>query len=720
MALRKRRVECPMVLQMEAAECGAAALAMVMSYYGAVVPLERLRDECGVSRDGSKASSLLKVARNYRFRAQGYREEELDGLERHALPLILFWNFNHFVVYTGRKGRKYCINDPALGPRLVDAKEMDESFSGVLLEITPGEGFGRFGREPSLAGSLWRRLEGCRGTFFLLLLTGLLLVPGNLLTPNLSKIFIDNFMMDRFYNWGTPLITLALLTLLVTLFLTWIQCGSLVRLNLKVALAGSAAFLYRVLHLPVSFFASRQSGELATRVQLNDRVAAFLSEQLAANLLSLITLFFYAVVMFCYDAVLGTLAAVMGAAVLLLLQRKLKSRKLLGQSIQLDTGMLYGTSATGVMLIETLKASGVENDFFSGWSGFQARSLLGRQKLEASTVLLGTFPNSVQKVTVALVTGLGALRILAGSMTGGAYLVFQLILGYFFAPLEQLVNLGNSLQEIDAGLKRLDDVMTCREDPYALEAEPRRAGGPVPKLEGLLELRNVTFGYNPTAEPVLRDFTLTVKPGERVAIVGPSGSGKSTVAKLIAGLYRPWRGEIRFDGEPREYYSHTELFNSFAMVDQDIFLFRGTICDNLTMFDRSIPIAEVERAARDACIHDQIAARSFGYFSEVGESGGNFSGGERQRLEIARALVSNPSLLLLDEATSALDPETELRIDRNLRRRGCSCVIIAHRLSTIRDADRIVVLDRGETVETGTHEELLAKGGFYARLLANI
>lgn len=715
MLFRKKYVDCPVVLQVESVECGAAALAMVLAHFDVWVPLERLRDECGVSRDGSKASSLLKIARKYHLKASGCREENLSGLSGHPLPLILFWNFNHFVVYTGRKGRKYCINDPALGQRQIDEREMDESFSGVLLEFSPDNDFRKIGHEPSLVLALWRRLKGCRMIFLLLLLTGLLLVPGNLLTPNLSKIFIDNFMIDRYYNWGTPLISLAALILLVTLFLTWIQSRMLVRLNLKVALSGSAAFLHRILHLPVGFFASRHGGELAERVQLNDQVASFLSEQLAVNLLSLITVCFYAAVMFCYDALLGGLAALMGILILVCLKRKLKSRKVLGQSIQKDTGMLYGMSVSGITLIETLKASGGENDFFSSWSGSHTKSLMERQSLEASTILIGTFPNAIQKITVALITGLGALRILAGSMTGGAYLVFQLLLGYFFAPLEQLVNLGNSLQEIDAGLKRLDDVMDCDTDPYLIE---ETAGKTVRKLEGALEIKNLTFGYNPTAEPLLHDFSMTVKPGERVAIVGPSGSGKSTLAKLIAGLYRPWQGQILFDGRERTEYLHTELFSSLAIVDQDIFFFKGTIYDNLTMFDRTIPIGEVEKAARDACIHQTIAARSFGYFSEIGEGGGNFSGGERQRLEIARALTGNPSLLLLDEATSALDAETEQLIDRNLRRRGCACIVVAHRLSTIRDADHIIVLDRGNIVEEGTHDTLIAGNGFYSRLLS--
>ena len=719
--LIRKRVDCPVVLQMEAVECGAAALSMVMSYYGVIVPLEQLRDECGVSRDGSKASSILKVARKYHFTAQGYREESLDRLDQHSKPSILFWNFNHFVVYTGRHGRNYCINDPAVGAREVSESEMDGSFSGILLELTPGENFHPQGKNRSMGAGLWRRMAGCRGVFFLLLLTGLLLVPGNLLSPNLSKIFVDNFLLDRFFNWGTPLITMALLTLVVTWLLTWIQCNALLRLNIKMSVVCSAEFMLRLLYLPVAFFSSRQSGELSTRLEQNDKIAAFVSEQLAVNLLSMFTIVFYALIMFCYDSFLGMLALLMGISIIVLLKLELKSRQLLGQSIQLDRGQLYGSSISGIMLIETLKASGGENDFFSQWSGFQSRYLLGRQKLDVSTVQLSAFPGAVQKITVALVTGIGALRILSGSMSGGAYLVFQLILGYFFAPLEQLVNMGTQLQEVDAGLKRLDDVLDYPGGTAARTELERIEELSCPaKMSGKLELKEVTFGYNPASEPVLRNFSLELNPGERVALVGGSGSGKSTVARLVSGLYKPWSGEILFDGRTREAYPLSVFTNSFALVDQDIFFFNGTIYDNLTMFNPGIPLATVERAARDAAIHDLISRRSFGYFSDIDEGGANFSGGERQRLELARALTVNPSLLVLDEATSALDPATEREIDMNLRRRGCSCLIIAHRLSTIRDADKIVVLAGGEIVESGTHDELIRLNGVYAGLVAEL
>jgi NHLM bacteriocin system ABC transporter peptidase/ATP-binding protein len=717
-----KRVRTPTVLQMEAVECGAAALAMILAYYGRIVPLEELRIECGVSRDGSKASNMVKAARKYGLVAKGFRKEpqELQGL---TLPMIIFWNFNHFVVLEGiRKGKVY-INDPGNGQRVVSEEEFDQSFTGVVLTFEPGPDFTKGGSKPGLLGSLRNRLSGSAAALVYVTLAGLFLVIPGLVIPTFSMVFLDDILVKQMTGWIRPLLLVMTLTALMRLALSWIQAYYLLRLETKLALSSSAKFFRHVLRLPADFFAQRFGGEVGNRVQTNDRVAQLLSGDLANNALSLLQISFFAILMLQYDLILtfiGVASALLNIAALKFVsQRRVNTNQKLLQ----EQGKLMGTTMNGLQMIETLKATGSESDFFAQWSGYQAKVLNAQQELGLSSQYLSSVPALLTTLNNLAILSVGALRVMNGHLSIGMLVAFQSLMSSFITPVKNLVDLGGKLQETEGDMNRLNDVLQYPWDSQ-FSREIEGPGGESEqkepdqiRLAGQLELRNITFGYNKLEAPLIEDFCVTLKPGDRVALVGASGSGKSTVAKLVSGLYEPWSGEILLDGRPRHSYPRSLLTNSVAVVDQDIFMFEGSIRENLTMWDDTLDAVCVTEAAKDACIHDDIASRSRGYESTAAEGGANFSGGQRQRLEIARALVGNPNILILDEATSALDANTEKIVDDNVRRRGCTCLIVAHRLSTIRDCDEIIVLERGKVVQRGTHEELIGVEGPYATLI---
>lgn len=707
----------PTILQMEAVECGAAALAIILAHYGRWVPLEELRIACGVSRDGSKASNVVKAARRYGLNAKGFKKEPA-GLRGIRPPMILHWNFNHFLVLEGfRKGEVF-LNDPASGPRRVTEEELDQAFTGVVMTFEPGPDFQKGGEPPQLLRALKRRLTGAGAALAFVILAGLALVIPGLVVPVFSKVFLDNVLLESRRDWLPPLLLAMGLAALLTGLLTWLQQSYLLRLESKMAVAGSSRFLRHVLRLPMEFFSQRFAGDISSRVAINDRVAQLLSRDLATSVLGAMMIVFYAVLMVQYDLLLtlvGVVVISLNVAALRWVSRKRVdgNRRLLQ-----DRGKLYGTAIGGLQMIETLKASGGEADLYARWSGYQAKVVNARQELERYTQMLDAVPPLLAAVNTALILGIGGLRVMDGVLSLGALVAFQALMLSFMAPVSRLVSLGGRLQMVEGDMNRLDDVLRYPPEPGSLgEPEAPPPGFPV-KLAGRLELRNVTFGYNRLDAPLIEGFHLKLDPGARVALVGGSGSGKSTLARLVTGLYKPWEGEILFDGLERSAVPRSVLTNSLAVVDQSVFLFEGTVRDNLTLWDATVPLPEVVAAAKDAAIHDDIAARPGGYDSQIDEGGVNWSGGQRQRLEIARALVQRPTLLVLDEATSALDPTTEKLIDESLRRRGCTCLIIAHRLSTIRDADEIIVLDRGKVAQRGTHDQLKAVEGPYAQLIS--
>ena len=721
---KNRRVATPTMLQMEATECGAASLGIVLGYYGLHLPLETLREECGVSRDGSRATNVLKAARRHGMEAKGYRKEP-QTLGDLPLPIILFWNFNHFLVLEGIKGDKVFLNDPAAGPRTVDRETLDRSFTGVAISIVPGETFRPEGRPRSPWAALARRLVGARAALLFAVLAGLALVIPGLMEPAFQQIFVDRLLIEGRLEWFRPMLTLMAIVALVKGALTWLQGSVLLRQELAMAIRDSASFMNHLLKLPYTFFLQRYAGEIGNRVQLNDRVAQLLSRELATTVLQCILVLFYAVMITLYDPPVSVIALGAAGACALLIVSVNRRRTDLNERFTGEVGKFAGAAIGGLSVIETIKSFGGEEDQFARLAGYLSKIADCRIELSRLAVRIQAVLPTLTALAAAGVLCFGGFRVMDGVLTMGMLLALQTLMTQTINPVTELVTLWDSFQTAQGNLNRLDDVLRYPRMPErpALEdgamASSKQAGARTVRLSGRLELRDVSFGYSKLGEPLIQDFSLTLVPGSRVALVGGSGSGKSTVARIVCGLFEPWSGDVLLDGRLLATISREETATSFAFVDQEISLYEGTIRENLSLWDPSVPTEQLVAACRDAAIHKDVMARQGGYDAIVEENGRNFSGGQRQRLEIARALVRSPSLIVLDEATSALDAPTEEAIDRALRRRGCTCLIVAHRLSTIRDCDEIIVLHQGKVAERGTHEELLRLGGRYAGLIEN-
>jgi NHLM bacteriocin system ABC transporter peptidase/ATP-binding protein len=714
-ALRWRH-KVPTVIQMESVECGAASLAMILGYYGRFVPLEDLRGLCGVSRDGAKASTVLAAARAHGLVARGY-QAEAETLKGLTAPVIIFWAFQHFMVVEGirtRFGRTVvAVNDPASGPRLMDWAEFDSGFTGIILSFEKGPDFSPGGRQTKVGAALMqRRLPSGRALPLVLLASLLLVLPG-IAAPGFSRVFIDDVLGTGRQDFLAPLVAVMLATAAAVFVLTSVQRHYLMRLEVRMSMVSSARFLRHLLRLPVDFFLQRRPAEVAKRVSGNDVVAEILSRDLALAVVNLILVTFYGAVLIRYDILLGCIGISMALLNILVLQWVSRARTDAVVALRADRGNLTATTFTTLSLIETVKATGSEPDAFTRWAGFLAKVTTARQRLGVPTAVLTVVPPMLAALNAGLILMIGGERVVDGAVSVGVLVSFQTLLAALSRPVTQLTNLGSRLQDITADIKRLYDV----ERYPAAELFDLPDEDAVTRLDGHLVFQDVTFGYSPLAPPVIENLSLTAVPGRRVAIVGGSGSGKSTLGRLLTGLYKPWSGRILIDGRERDKIPRGVLAPSLAYVDQDISLFEGSVRDNLTLWNPDVPDDIVIAALHDAEIFDTVAARPGGINSLIEEDGRNYSGGQRQRLELARALAVQPTLLVLDEATSALDPETERHIMDNLRRRGCACLTIAHRLSTVRDADEIIVLDAGRIVERGTHAQLIARAGHYAALL---
>ena len=713
-----KRARVPVVMQMEALECGAASLAMIMAYYDKWVALEQVRLDCGVSRDGSSAKNILIAARNYGFEAQGFRCELSALRDSISLPCIIHWNFNHFVVLDGFQGKHAYINDPARGEVRITMEELDQAFTGICLQITPGPAFEPGGKRKSTLDFARKRLRGAGAAVAFVLISTVISSLFGIINPIFSRFFMDRLLTGENRELLMPFIILLSLMGLAQVVVSWVQAIYSRKIDGKMSVVGSSEYMWKILRMPMEFFSQRMAGDILQRQSTNATIAGTLVNTLTPLLLNTLMMFFYLFVMLRLSPLL-TLIGIVTIVLNLLTSQLISSKRVNITRVQMrDAGKLVAATVSGIQMVETIKASGAENGYFQKWAGYQASVNTQKVKYAKLNQYLGVIPAVLSSIASASVMVIGVGLAMHGEFTLGSIMSFQGFLSAFMAPAMTLVSAGQTIQEMRTDMERVEDVMQYPTDP-SFSDTPLQEDADYSKLSGAVELRDVSFGYSRLGKPLIEHFSMNMKPGSRVAFVGTSGCGKSTLSKLISGLYQPWSGEILFDGKPISEIDRSVFTGSVAVVDQEITLFEDTIANNIKMWDDSIEDFEMILAARDAQIYDDIMARDGGFYGKLTEGGKDLSGGQRQRIEIARVLAQDPSVIIMDEATSALDAKTEFELVKAVKDRGITCIVIAHRLSTIRDCDEIIVLDHGRVVERGTHEELYAKGGYYTELISS-
>jgi len=710
-------VKTPSIFQLEATECGAASLSMVFAYFGKYIPLEQMRIETGVSRDGCNAANIMKAAKRFGLDCHGYRKDP-EALRELKPPCIIHWNFNHFVVFEGFKGDHPYINDPAVGRRKLTAEELDDSFTGIVLTFEKTDAFQTEKKKSDLGAFIAEHLKGQYGVLFKLFFIGLLLVFPGLVLPVLSQMFLDDVLIGGYTDWLTRLLVAMAALLAMKIGLSFYRSVVLQKLRSKMTLMSGYGFLRHMLRLPIAFFDQRYAGDLVERMDSNTEVNEFLAGDLAETVLNILVALFYLVILFLYSPLMMGIGLANTAVLLVIVFLSKKVIAGISMKMQISGGKLYGTICAGINITDTIKASGAEEAYTARILGHQAKYANHQQEMGRFQQLVGAVPSAASTITDTLLLLAGGILVIRGNLTMGMLVAFNSMFSSFNEPIQQLVGFVQKIQTMRSNISRVNDIVKYRQDERFGDGVRQQLGQQ--KLSGTVELQNISFGYSTLKPPLVEDFSFRLRSGESIAFVGSSGCGKSTVAKLVSGLYRPWTGAVLMDGVPLEQIPREILNASVATVSQNITLFSGTIRDNLTLWNSAILEEDMVQAAKDACIHDFIIQQSGGYDYRLTEGASNLSGGQRQRLEIARALATKPTILIMDEATSALDPIIEKKILDNIKRRGCTCVIVAHRLSAIRDSNQIVVMKRGHIVQAGNHRSLIAEEGFYRTLVQSI
>lgn len=718
---KRKRAKTPSLFQMEMVECGAVALGIILAYYRRFITLEQLRIDCGVSRDGCKALNIIRAARKHGLKADGYRTD-IDGFDDLNLPFIAFWHFNHFIVVEGVKGDFIYINDPAVGHRVIRKEDFKKEYSGIALNFKPTKSFKKEGKPPEIFSQLLKRLSGQAIPLCFLFFIGLTITLLNLATPIFAKIFIDDYIVSQNESIIKTIIIGVVITSILSFILIFTQNHYLMKFQNKLTILFSERFLWHTMRLPLRFFSQRYAGDITYRMESIRGTSGFISNIFIVGILDSILIFVYLALMFYFDITISVIILVIAVLNMLIFKRISKIKKEKSLLLSVDTGNYYSQCYSNFRIIESVKASGAEQEAFGKIVGSQVKVSNAIHTLTQKTIFINMFPNALDFFASIVVLIIGALKVMNGEMSIGTLVALQNISINFMNPLNNLINIAGQIQTMTGNIAKLDDVLQHPVEPQVnlehFSHTENLLQESKPKLSGHIEIENLTFGFNVLEKPIISDLSLVIHPGEHVAIVGSSGSGKSTLAKLIANLYQPWSGKILMDGRDINQINKMIMANSIAMVEQDNILFNCSLKDNITMWDSTALFKNIISAAKDACIHEEISLKPQGYDTIIGDNGENFSGGERQRIDIARALNLNPNILILDEATSELDPIIENEIYDNIRRKGCTTIIVAHRLNTVSNADKIIVLEKGIIVQSGSHQELMAIEGQYKNLMS--